>query len=495
MARALSGLALVVAVVTRLAFLDAKPFWRDEAWVAWLAERPWTEVFASAWAVPRGFLVAVKGVAVLLPGLPPELALRVIPLGAGLATIALLPRLARALGASATVGVVAMGVACGLPAFVHYSRELKSWPLDLLLAVLLPLFALEARTSRRAALGLVFALLLTPWLSFGGLFPAAAVLALLALDAWRGQGSRMCFWIAALALALALGATLWLVLARQASSPFLREVWRAEMEGGAGAPSRIATALFQVHRVSLPYFFPAVWPVALALALIGAFTWPREGRGTLLWLWLATGALTGIAAALGLYVLAHGRFVLFLAPPLLLLASGGLLALLERAVGRGRGGAAAMLLAAAVGIAWSAQAVAHRLRPVRHDPARFFLFDVVEDVEPLISWLERERVPARNVMVSRYAEYPFRYYSRGRLQGAAVCGLLACRDFGQALDRWLARTRGERFLLLVDEEAQRGGGKRRALVERGLEIEEAASARGAQLWRIRPREASPPRTR
>jgi hypothetical protein len=148
-------------------------------------------------------------------------------------------------------------------------------------------------------------------------------------------------------------------------------------------------------------------------------------------------------------------------------------------------------LAAAAGLAWSAEAVVHRLRPVRSDPARYFLYDVVHDVEPLIARVAELGVPSRRLLVSRHAAYPFLYYSRGRLASADVTGILE-RDFGATLERWLPTLDGgPGWLLLLDEEAE--GGRRMALAERGWVVEEEAAARGVRLWRVsRP---SPPRTR
>ncbi len=68
------GAAVAVAFVARAAWLWAEPFWRDEAWVAYVIELPVRPLATLSYAVPVGFVAAVKGLARLLPGVPPEVA-------------------------------------------------------------------------------------------------------------------------------------------------------------------------------------------------------------------------------------------------------------------------------------------------------------------------------------------------------------------------------------------------------------------------------------
>lgn len=487
--------ALLVAVAVRVVFLADKPFWRDEAWVAELLGLPVAEILERARAIPIGFACLVKGVSSLAPMAPPEVSLRLVPLAAGLAAVALLPSLTAALGGSLPTGHAALWLAAGMPALVFYSRELKPWSLDLLIAVLLPLLTQRALAgAQRAHVALAMLLVATPWVSFGALFPAAAALTFATLLTWRRGGPRpTAVW---LATALGFGISLWAAFAatlrRQLTNPFLRQVWQDELPSELSLGGSVRS-LWDVHAASLPYLFPRAWLVALGLALVGGCTWPAKQRAFLLWMWLGTATLAALASAGGLYVLEQGRFLLFLAPPLLLLTSGGLVASLERAWPR-RGSALAISVAMLCALFWTDQAISHRLRPAGSDPARYFLFDIVHDVAPLIDRLDRDRVPPHAVMVSRYAAYSFRYYRRGRLPGAFVCGSLECRDFSPAFDRWLASMEGDGYLLLTDEEAVR----RQALEEGGFEIQEIATARGACVWRIRRAragEASPPRTR
>jgi hypothetical protein len=494
---ALTAAALLVAVAVRVLFLADKPFWRDEAWVAELLGLPVAEILERARAIPIGFACLVKGVSRLVPAAPPEVALRLVPLAAGLAAIALLPSLTAALGGSLPTGHVALWLAAGMPALVFYSRELKPWSLDLMLAVLLPLLAQRARAgAMRAQAALALLLVATPWVSFGGLFPAAAVLLYATLRSWRLGGPRQAAsWLAtALGFGLSLAAAFASTLGRQVANPLLRQVWQNELPSELSLRG-LVHSLWEVHAASLPYLFPRIWLATLGLAIVGACTWPAKQRAFLLWLWLGSATMAALVAATGLYLLEEGRFVLFLAPPVLLLTSGGLVAVLERAWPR-RGAALAISVAMLGALFWTGQAISHRLRSAHSDRARYFLFDIVHDVAPLIDRLDRDGVSPQAVMVSRYAANSFRYYRRGRLPGAFVCGSLECREFRPAFDRWLASVEADGYLLLTDEEAVPG--RRQSLENSGFEIQEIAAARGACLWRIRrvrSGAASPPRTR
>src|SRR5829696_387677 len=91
--------AALTGIVLRVAYLGGKPFWRDEAWVARVVELPPAERATILHVCPPGFLATVRTVAALLPALSPEVAYRILPLAAGVASMALLPLLARRLGA------------------------------------------------------------------------------------------------------------------------------------------------------------------------------------------------------------------------------------------------------------------------------------------------------------------------------------------------------------------------------------------------------------
>jgi hypothetical protein len=481
------GAAIAVAAVARVAWLWAKPFWRDEAWVALLAGQPLDTLFRDPRPVPLGFLALVK-VTGALPMLPAELSLRLVPLAAGLLVLPLLAMLARRLGASECTAAAAVWLAAGLPALVYYSRELKPYGLDLLLGVLLPWLALdraeprsEAPPARRrlAAAGLIACAVLTPWLTFGGVFVTGPTLAWLV---WRRRRDTVA-WAALGAFVLSLGAAYWTVLALQADVPRLRETWRDEL----GVEARTLPALaWRFFAVSWPYLFPGVWPIAALLALAGLATWPRRHRALVAGLLLGPAAAVIAAAAMGRYVMGQGRFLLFTAPPCLLMAAAGLVHLAVvagRWMRRSNPERAGVLVAAAAGLVWAGQAVALRLLPYRNDIDRYFLYDVLHDVEPIIEEAARRRTPDAPVMVSRYAGDPFLFYERGRLPGAVVCTRRTCPDAGVALQGWL-RTVPDRGLLIVLEEEREAGLRTAAQLE-GFEVRTVAKSRGVRLWAVK----------
>ena len=145
-------LLLALAAVLRAALVRAKPFWADEAWLAWLVDRPLGEMLATIphTTAPLGFALVTR-IAGQLPGLAPEVSMRLLPLAAGIATVALLPLLVRSYGGSRRAAGIAMVLAAAMPALVNYSRELKPYALDAFVATAFPIAIL--RLLDRAAAG------------------------------------------------------------------------------------------------------------------------------------------------------------------------------------------------------------------------------------------------------------------------------------------------------------------------------------------------------
>jgi hypothetical protein len=485
--------ALSVAVISRGAWLWTKPLWRDEAWVARLAGQSFDRALGDPHAVPLGFLALVK-LSGALPGLPPEVGLRLVPLIAGLAALPVLAALARRLGASPWTTLSAVWLATGLPALIYYSRELKPYSLDLLLAVLVPWLALETleprpgtRPVRRGAtaLALVACALATPWISFGANFVVGPTLAWAALPTGRRKALP---WMAALAFAVSFAAAYSTALGPQSDSLRLRDTWREELavETAQPGPSQAAAALWRYFAVSLPYLFPGVWPLVVVLAIVGLWAWPRRERWLISGWCLGPAVATTVAVVTGRYVIGHGRLLLFAAPPLILLAAAGLVRLAEAGAalaGRAGGERLGAALAAAACVVWSTQSMLHRVRPYRTDVARYFLFDILQDVDPIIAEAERRVAPGEPLMVSRYAGEAFLFYAHGRLPSALVCTRRNCRDDGPVLQNWLQGIR-ERGWMIVLEEEKRSGRRNTARLQ-GLQVRTAARARGVRLWEIR----------
>jgi hypothetical protein len=502
MRRVLLG-AYLVGLIVRVALLPSKPFWRDEAWVAALIGPPLPGSVVPKWPcpVPIGFLALVRAVATPL-GLSPEVGYRLVPLLAGLAALPLLAQLAAALGAAPAVTAIAVWLAAGMPALIYYSRELKSYGLDLLFAIVVPLLALRvlgrsADAPDRAAGTATFAALLAalaaaPWLSFGAIFPIAATLAWGWLTCWRHRDRRSARrWLAATAVAgLSFAAVFQVALAGQSTSGRLHDLWRPYLFASRGVyPEQIARALARYAVLPLWYFFPGLWPIAAALVVVGMCAWPRAQRALLAWLWAGPG-LAAVAAALAdRYLLAQGRLLLFAAPPLLLAVGCGLS--WTGAALAGRTGIR-LAFAAAVGLAlfWSAAAIAHRLPPYRDDWNTYFRYDILHDVDALIAQTAELAAPGEPVLISLYTAWPFAYYGRGRLPGVTLC-VEPCPQFPGVLADFLAHIRdGQRgWLLLLDEEQERLAS---AISAAGVAHRQRAAARGGAVWELVRESAAQP---
>ncbi|HWR97880.1 MAG TPA: hypothetical protein VN317_05600 [Candidatus Methanoperedens sp.] len=489
--------AVATAVAVRVYLLGDKPFWRDEAWVALLSQEGLPAILSTPRPTPVGFVLLVK-LAGLIPGLPPEVSLRLVPLLCGLAAVAALPRLARALGAPPAVSRTALLLAATAPPLVYYSRELKHYSVDLLLAVLVPLLAIrffrrdatspDGTAPRGGVRALAATLLAAPWVSFASVFPIAGALGWGWVQPWRSApAATRRRWVAftllyALSFALAYTTT----MGRQAGNPGLLEFWRKDLSqrDALSLPLRLGAAIADCIGVPLSYFFPGLELIALPLAALGLAGWARPGASILRTLALATLAPTVVAVTTGRYPSAQGRLFLFAAPLLLLCIASGL-AELGRLLGPAVGARVAAALPLAFGtvaaLAWGGAAVAHRLPPYRNDPGRYFRYDVLHDVEPLIAAVGRRAAPSEPVLVTPFADYPCRWYARGRLAGATVLTTpLKGAEKRRMLRAWAGR--GRSWMLLLDEEA---ASFERAIAKVGLERSLAASARGAQLWEVR----------
>ena len=489
--------ALTLAVVLRVAWLDDKPFWRDEAWVALLVESPLAQVIdpERPRAVPIGF-VALAKLTGLLP-LSPELAYRVVPLVAGLALVPLLGRFAAALGAPAPVPLLVVWLAAALPALVYYSRELKSYGLDVLLATLAPLLALRlfgrGADGRRglapsvAGAALVVLLAAAPWITFGSAFAIGALL-LWGWLRWMSAAAPRArvWWTAAsavyggsLLIALRVG------LAQQAASARLHATWSEWFLGDGSLASGVA-AVGRFLGLSTSYVFLDVWPLAVPLVLLGVWRWPRPQRATLLWLYGGTGALVVATTLAGRYLLADGRLLLAALPPLLLAAAQGL-AIAAATVAPRHARAVALAIALPLVAWWSTQALIARRLPRSE---RYFVYDVLHDVGPMLDTAAAMIPAGEPLYVAEWASRPFAYYRRergaGRFGDATVCVEPCERD--SQTDAWLATLRGRGWMLVTTDQRDV---YTELLAARGHATQQRAVGRGVELWTVE-RPAPPP---
>lgn len=501
-------LAVLAGFVVRALFLADKPFWRDEAWVALIAAEPFAAA-ASGRASPVGFLWLTQLVAANVP-LASEFTYRLIPLAAGVAAIAALARWALSLGASRVVATVVAWLAAGVPPLVYYSRELKSYELDFLLAIVAPMAAAAAfatsaasrniapapagdpaasgaaaagrsRTAARATFVAVAGA--TPWLSFGGIFAVGAVFAWGWVAWWRGlDPAARRWWIGATVLFLASFAAVYAIaLGAQSGDRWMHQYWSFHLRADRRLwfPAKVVRAMWQYADVATRYFFPDSWPAATALAAVGAWSWPRATRAQQAFLFVATAGACATAAALDRYLLANGRLLLFAAPVALLWIAQGLVVLAGRIGRRGLAVAAAV----AMSLWWSGESIRWRVGEVRTRQANFFRYDVLQDVDLAIRAAGRLVPPGEPLLVSRKASYAFQFYYDGEPIRAAFC-VRDCRGAEALAKRWLRAAPRRAWILLTDEEVR----SMRAVVrEAGFLVREPFAARGVRLWQVRRR--------
>lgn len=476
---------LALAVLVRVLFLADKPLWRDEAWVALLVGDP-LRAATEGRAVPFGFL-ALTHLFSRLPWFSPEVSYRLLPLLGGLALVPLLAKLATGLGASRRVGLAAMAIAAGLQPFVYYSRELKSYGFDALVAVLVPLLGVAAfggtSSTRRSRAAFVVALVIAPWISFAGVFAVGALLAWGSIVWWRrGSPERRRAWLFACVAFVASFAALYaFALGDQASDPLMQTYWKPVLrrDDALALPLRLALAMGRYGQVAGTYLFRDLWPAALVLAVVGACTWPRPGRGFLAFQAAVTAGLCAVAVVGDHYLLVSGRLLLVAAPVPLLWIAGGLAALGQR-LGSRPGATVALGIPLLLALGWSVQSVQHRVAPYRTNGGDFFRYDVLHDVDRLVA-IGAQRIPAgQPVLVSRRCTYAFQFYRRGRWKNLTACSREDDRCDTKALG-WMGKRPGRGWILMTEEET---GWFQRQLAAAGLWYRERALERGVRLWEV-----------
>ena len=488
--RALSLAGLALAVFVRAFALADKPFWQDEAWLVLLVGQPLPDLLAVRSPVPLGFALAVKASG-LLPG-PPEVTLRLLPLIAGIATVVVVPLLARALGADSRTQVITLWIAAGAPALVNYSRELKHYGLDVLFGAAFALLAVRLLGGRdegapskagRSGVGLTMLAAAVPWFCYGAVFSVSAVLAWGWCARWpAAPGVRRRWAAASAAFLLSFAATYAWVIRHQVANPGLRSYWSKSLRvlDGLPLPLGLAKGGSLLALRSAEFLFPWIWPAALALAAVGLVRGPRAGRPFLLWWAGVTALLAAIAVVSGSYVLS-GRLLLFTAPLLIIPAAIGLVE-----AGRWLRAPRAFPLAVALTLAcfWSYQAVEHRLRPAGKAG---FHFDRQPRLEALMATVESLHGSGHPVYVTRRLVSRFGVYARGRVPDATLeprrpAGVRAA-GHEAPLVQWLGTLADGGSILLSPKDRER---IRRILRDAGWEVHGDADQRGVLVWRVTP---------
>jgi hypothetical protein len=152
------------------------------------------------------------------------------------------------------------------------------------------------------------------------------------------------------------------------------------------------------------------------------------------------------------------------------------------------GSAAGQRLAAGIALSgalyWSGAAVLHRLNP--SPQIAYFVYDVLQDIEPLIAHAASVVPMGEPLLVSRSASRPFRFYARGRLTDATVLKEEEPDKIQVVFHTWLTAVKHHGWVLLVREPDEGLLGK--ALQEAGFDYREVSSARGTLFWKITRRQ-------
>ena len=238
-------IALVAATLLTGLWLRRLPLWLDEEMIAVnLRDRSLGQLGGALWlgqTAPLGWLV-VQRLSLLTLGAS-ELALRVVPLLFGIATVAIAAWAGRRwMGAA---GAAALAVLVGFGQWLTYhAAELKPYSADACWGLLLPVLATwaldgpdaGARLRRMAVWWLVAAIGL--WFANGALLGMPACALVLFILSFRRDGWRGAAWTVGLAMLwlASFGAHYELAIRHTLESSYLRDYWAFAMPPASAGP-------------------------------------------------------------------------------------------------------------------------------------------------------------------------------------------------------------------------------------------------------------------
>ena len=322
-------LVIVGGLLRTVVYLRAEPLWGDEAMLAANFDRPLMEQMTGLnyyQVAPPGFLLLTR-LSYLVLG-DKELALRLVPLLAGLLALPLFYQLARhVLPPVGTVLAVALFALS--PYLIYYSTEVKQYSLDVLVTIAITLATLRTirgGLSTAAALRLGVVGFVLVWFSQAAVFVLAGlgtVLLAVTIRArlpWRPFTQVAVFWAAG-AVIVALAS---LISQSAETTEFMRHFWANSFLSPEN-PRQWFQALLMLmkHPGSLTLPFTGL------LAMAGLLLVPKKRRMAFALL-LAPLGIAFVMSLLQLYpwsplgdYFRSGRLFLFAAPALILAVAAG----------------------------------------------------------------------------------------------------------------------------------------------------------------------------
>jgi hypothetical protein len=302
MIRRFACVVSLVGIALRLDGFGRHDFWNDEAWVALATRVEGVQQFLLALSVtPVGWGVALRLLA-LAPG-PPEVTLRLLALGFGIATLWLAWRLGTELAGHVMGGLLALSLVAFDPFGIAWAQQLKPYTAEAALALATFLAAAAVARRGRTRDVVVFALLLAlgVLLSNAQLFLAPPlVVTLAALALVRRDGARLRRIVIAGALVALWDVTWFALVIRPWLTPALQAFWN-----GHYAPSGNLVALAGfVRNAAAGLLAPSLGPYAVALLFGGLVILAATSEGR----WVSTAIVLLLAELV--VVSAAGKFPL-----------------------------------------------------------------------------------------------------------------------------------------------------------------------------------------
>ena len=420
-------LLIAWAIFVRAWAVSERPFWVDEAWVAYAAtQQSYGQLFRQTdLPMPPLFAAATKLLGSIVG--PPELGLRLLPIACGIACVPLGYLILRTLRVPGSVALAAMSLTASSYILVRWSRELKQYEVEAFLSLLAALVVLRIRYCRPLRrrwlhrICLIAICLAGPWLGYGFVFPAAvlvAVMILLSPEVGERRESIITGLLALTALAVSTAVVLYVAAGLQGRQPALIAFMPQWFINPLDVRSWLRAAFHACVCLSV-LLFPWEWAENLSLldsavyaglialvicllATVGLWAWPGRGRRDVACWIIGPWLLTLLAGVAHRYPFAQPRMTAFLAAPLILAVATGLVRigrecfLLLNARG-GRGIAAAFILTLAP-VFYMINA------PLRNE------YCVYHDFPVLLEILNKQRQPGDLLVVSYLAGPPVRFY-------------------------------------------------------------------------------------